>query len=111
MLNSFLIGFFTEFVIFSLIHFYSELEIYDYDILLLISYYYLTDAYILTNFQFIFAINSIKLRFQILHCNLNAIKDRRMKGTDVKDAQNIAVMHGKLTDAVDIVNSSFTHQV
>lgn len=109
--NSFLIGFLTEFFTLLLIHFYSELVIYDYDFLLLLSYYYITDSYILTNFQFIFATNSIQIRFQILHRNLIAIKERRMKLTDVKDVKNIAIMHGKLTDAVDIVNSSFTHQL
>lgn len=100
-----------EFFTLLLIHFHSELVIYHFDFLLLLSYCYLTDAYILTNFQFIFATNSIKMRFQVLHHNLIAIKDRRMKKNDVKDVQIIAVMHEKLTDAVDIVNSSFTHQV
>lgn len=111
LLNSFLIGFLIEFFTLIMLHIWSEFLVYDYDSLLLISYYYLSDTYILTSFQFIFVTNSIKIRFEILHHNLNAIKERRMKDVDIEEAQKITVMHGKLTDAVDIVNSSFSQQV
>lgn len=90
----------------------------------MLSYFHISEVYVLVTYQFMFAAFAIRSRFVILNQNMQyyfstgtnekyamSVSEKIDEETKHKLIQKFAKLHDKANDAIDFVNSTFSMEV